>query len=90
MAGAADSGRAGPMGPSEPRVPAAVRLPASEKDAAEGAADLRQAVAHFQAFRGPFDEHPMLGPLTPEQWTRFHCIHCAHHLSFALPSDQPH
>ena len=29
--------------------------------------------------------HPFFGPLTRAEWTRLHCIHCAHHLSFALP-----
>jgi hypothetical protein len=36
-------------------------------------------------FSGRFDEHPLLGRLSPSQWERFHCLHCAHHLSFAVP-----
>ena len=25
--------------------------------------------------------------MTVDEWTRFHCIHCAHHLGFAVRSD---
>lgn len=34
---------------------------------------------------GPFVNHPVLGALTKDEWTQFHCMHCAHHLSFAVP-----
>jgi hypothetical protein len=23
--------------------------------------------------------------MTKDEWTRFHCMHCAHHLGFAVP-----
>jgi Protein of unknown function (DUF1569) len=55
-------------------------------DAGAEAALLRAAIARCASSCGPFAAHPILGPLTKEEWTRFHCMHCAHHLEFALPS----
>ena len=46
---------------------------------------LRKAVAHFTTSPGPFPPHPFLGPLSKEDWNRFHCMHAAHHLGFAVP-----
>jgi hypothetical protein len=62
-----------------------VYLPGPELDPAREANALRVALERFATFDGPFDEHPLAGPMTPAQWERFHCIHCAHHLSFAVP-----
>jgi hypothetical protein len=31
--------------------------------------------------------HPIIGPLCRDQWTWVPCIHSAHHLSFAPPSE---
>jgi hypothetical protein len=58
-------------------------------DRAEAEA-LRDALARFHTARGPFPPHPFLGSMTKEEWIRFHCLHTAHHLGFALPleSDQ--
>jgi hypothetical protein len=63
-----------------------VFLPAAEPDAAREADALRAAIGRLSSFTGPFDEHPLLGRMTTGQWERFHCIHCAHHLSFAVPA----
>ena len=30
--------------------------------------------------RMKFLDHPVLGPLTPEQWARFHYVHARHHM----------
>jgi Protein of unknown function (DUF1569) len=49
---------------------------------------LREAIDLFVSTDGPFATHPILGPLTKDEWTRFHCMHCAHHLGFALPVEQ--
>jgi hypothetical protein len=51
---------------------------------------LRQAIAHYQASPGPVVPHVLFGFLTREEWDRFHCIHAAHHLSFAVPKASPH
>ena len=72
------------------RIPEGVRvpvlyLPRPGLDAAREASILRTAIERFEAFTGHCDEHPLLGRLSPEQWRQFHCIHCAHHLSFTLP-----
>jgi hypothetical protein len=47
---------------------------------------LRAALARFAAHPGPLAEHPLAGPIPRGDWERFHCVHCAHHLSFALPA----
>ncbi|MFO0959293.1 MAG: DUF1569 domain-containing protein [Isosphaeraceae bacterium] len=49
---------------------------------------LREAIGRLVAFGGPFALHPIAGTMSPEQWLRFHRVHCAHHLSFALPEAQ--
>ena len=72
-------------------IPAGVRvqdiyLPRPGLDAAKEAEALRAAIERFQQFAGPFDEHPLLGRLSPTQWDWFHCLHCSHHLSFAWPA----
>ncbi len=59
--------------------------PADEFDAAREAEGLRAAIARFASFSGRFDEHPLMGRFPRAKWERFHCIHCAHHLSFAVP-----
>jgi hypothetical protein len=56
-------------------------------DARAEAEALRAAIHLYSAHGGPLADHPLVGPLDRDQWTRFHCIHCAHHLSFALPGD---
>ena len=53
-----------------------------EREEAEG---LRQAIARHEASPGPVVPHILLGFLTREEWDRFHCVHAAHHLSFAVP-----
>ena len=35
---------------------------------------------------GPAIPHRIFGPLTREEWHRLQLIHCAHHLSFAVPT----
>ncbi|HEV3167444.1 MAG TPA: DUF1569 domain-containing protein [Isosphaeraceae bacterium] len=47
---------------------------------------LRSCLARYQAHTGPLAPHPFFGDISAADWTRLHCIHCAHHLSFALPS----
>jgi hypothetical protein len=63
----------------------ALRPPAGLDDRA-GADALRAALARFAAAEDPFPPHPSLGPLTRDEWARFHCLHCGHHLGFAVPS----
>jgi hypothetical protein len=60
-------------------------LPKPGLDARTEAEALREALDRFVSATEPFAAHPILGPLTREEWTRFHCMHCAHHLGFAIP-----
>jgi hypothetical protein len=63
-----------------------VYMPTPGLDASSESEALREQIARFRSFAGPLAAHPMFGRMTPEQWERFHCIHCAHHLSFAVPA----
>jgi hypothetical protein len=61
-------------------------LPKPGLDARAEAEALRAALQRYSAYTGPMADHPMFGPLSRDEWTRLHCIHCAHHLSFMHPS----
>jgi hypothetical protein len=43
-------------------------------------------VQRFAAHAGPVADHPLAGKVSKEVWERFHRIHCAHHLSFTVPT----
>jgi hypothetical protein len=60
-------------------------LPRAGLDARAEAEDLRAALHLYAAHTGPLAEHPFFGRLSRDEWTRLHCIHCAHHLSFVHP-----
>jgi len=59
--------------------------PPAGLDDREEAEALRAAIAHYRASSGPVMAHPMFGEIPRADWDRFHCHHCAHHLSFAIP-----
>jgi hypothetical protein len=61
-------------------------VPSGDLDEGEEAEHLRQAVALFQSSPGPVVPHRLFGPLTRDEWHQLQCIHCAHHLSFAIPA----
>lgn len=62
-------------------------IPPELVDAAEGAERLRASLAYYQASpTGPVMDHRLFGSLSREEWDRVICIHCAHHLSFAVPT----
>jgi hypothetical protein len=60
-------------------------LPKPGLDARAEAEALRGALQMYSTHSGPLADHPMFGPLNRDEWTRLHCIHTAHHLSFVLP-----
>lgn len=60
--------------------------PPADSDPEESAARLDAALRRFIEHTGPWGIHPFFGRLTGAEWTRLHCIHCAHHLSFVIPS----
>lgn len=61
-------------------------LPEPGKDARDEAEALRVAIGRFVAMTGPPADNPLFGPTTRRDWERLHLIHCAHHLSFAIPT----
>ena len=61
--------------------------PAAGADARVEAESLRAALRRLAAHPGPLVEHPLSGPVSRGVWERFHCIHCALHLSFAIPAE---
>jgi hypothetical protein len=60
--------------------------PAPGADARAEAELLRSALRRLAAHAGPLADHPLRGAVSRAVWERFHCIHCAHHLGFALLS----
>jgi hypothetical protein len=60
-------------------------VPGEGLDSYQEAASLADAVARFIAAEGRFPAHPRIGPLTKDEWVRFHCLHTAHHLGFVVP-----
>ena len=60
-------------------------LPPEGLDDRAEAESLRGALTRFAAHSGTYRPHPMLGPLSRAEWERFHCMHAAHHLGFAVP-----
>jgi hypothetical protein len=54
-------------------------------DRAEAEA-LRASIAYYLTHAGPKAPHPFFGRMTGDEWGQLHCVHCAHHLSFALPA----
>ena len=47
---------------------------------------LRAALRLLSAHTGPLAVHPFGAKFSRTEWERFHCIQCAHHLSFVLPA----
>jgi hypothetical protein len=61
-------------------------LPRPGLDARAEAEALRAALHRYATHPGPMADHPLFESLGRDEWTRLHCIHCAHHLSFVQPS----
>jgi hypothetical protein len=70
-----------------------VKLPAEYQPVSDDLAAevnlLREAIARFAAASEPLAIHPFIGSMSHRRWVKFHCIHCAHHLSFAVPVSSP-
>ena len=64
--------------------------PPREADERAEAESLRSALRQLEGSAGPFPAHPLLGPLSKEEWKTFHILHCAHHLGFAQPTSPAH
>jgi hypothetical protein len=72
--------------PENFKVPIPILIPKSGLDDRAEAESLRATIRHFLSAEGPFRTHPIFGDLSDEEWRQFHAIHCAHHLSFAVPT----
>ncbi len=59
--------------------------PPPNTDLDQAVAALAEAIERYQNHNGKLHAHPLFGLMPREQWDRVHCVHCAHHLSFALP-----
>jgi hypothetical protein len=71
--------------PEGMEAPIPALIPPPGLDAANEAEALREVIGRFASATGPFPAHPRLGPMTKDEWAQFHCLHCAHHLGFAVP-----
>jgi nitrite reductase (NO-forming)/hydroxylamine reductase len=47
-------------------------------------------LARYLQHDGRLHAHPLFGNMPRETWDRVHCVHCAHHLSFVIPSVSQH
>jgi hypothetical protein len=61
-------------------------VPKPGLDAAHEAQSLATAIERFRSATGPFPAHPIIGPLSHDEWLRFHTMHAEHHLGFAVPT----
>lgn len=60
--------------------------PAPELELEVETARFHAAIERVVSHDGPFATHPLFGALTRDQWRQYHCVHCAHHLSFVIPT----
>ena len=81
--------RTGTM-PSGIKIPSPKLVPPAEADDRAEVEALRAAIRMFLGEAGPLVPHPLFGPMSVDEWRRFHCIHCAHHLSFLVPRPSIH
>lgn len=71
--------------PEKADPPLEILIPPDDCDLVQETEALRDALDRFKAHDGPFSSHPVLGALDGAEWSRFHLMHCAHHLGFATP-----
>jgi hypothetical protein len=59
-------------------------LVADPAQAAVGVSALEKSIERFSAAT-QYRNHPVFGPMTPDEWRRFQMRHCDLHLSFLVP-----
>ena len=62
--------------------------PAKDLELDDAITQLVQAIERYQAHDGPLQAHPLFGKMPRDVWDRIQCIHCAHHLSFVIPTSE--
>lgn len=55
-------------------------------DEVAAVAKLKETVERFKRHTGAIHPSPLFGKMNREELTRLHLIHCAHHLSFLIPT----
>lgn len=66
-------------------IPAAIRHklePPDDVDQQTQYNRLLLAIERFATHDGEYPPHPVLGPLSRQEWVGFHIRHCQHHLAF--------
>jgi len=61
--------------------------PVGKQSPAEAVQRFKQALQRVRNPQAKFCAHPVLGPVTAEQWRAVHLIHAAHHFSFLVPNE---
>jgi hypothetical protein len=73
------------------RIPSARRSPDFVKpapDVPDAAIDeFLSTLLILKSFAGPFAPHHLAGKIKPEDYKRFHLVHCAHHLGYLSPAN---
>jgi hypothetical protein len=64
-------------------VPIEVLIPPVDADEHIEAESLRTGIRLLVTPEVSFIAHPILGPMSNQEWVDFHRMHCAHHLGFA-------
>jgi len=67
-----------------PTLPATAHPPGG--DEAQAVDRLKATIGRFRAHAGPFRPSLVFGDADRETWNRAQMIHCAHHLSFLIPT----
>ena len=75
-------------------IPTGIRLPdgfmpRSGGDPDAAIARLRTKLEELDAHHGACAVHPFLGRLTLDEYRKLNLLHCAHHLSFLIPTEEP-
>ena len=74
------------MSTGQPTMPQTVYTTA---DPAESIARLSSTIDRLAAYRGPIHPSPLFGELNYDELVALQRAHCAHHLSFLIPSGDP-